>query len=351
MMLKKLGLLAILLSLLFSAAAPMTAFAQDDAAPVAEAAADDPEAVAQGGFFTVLTSGGLVGMLIWILLLLTSLAMMALIIDSFISVNEGKIIPVSLVSRVQEAMEQGDVIKALNVCNEEPGPMSNILSGAFENVEGGFEAIQDSVAIAADLESERLIQRVNYLNVVGNLAPMLGLLGTARSFSTWSRSLSSRSKCCATSKSLTKTSSLSRPDAPKPQPRNRMARKAEEPDPPNMTPMIDIVFQIIIFFVFTVDMDQAKFDKENPQLDPRTVHIDLNKQTETRNVVFVGSSPVSMQQLSGILNGAARRYGNDTPIVIRASEQLEHRYIKAVMDAASAVGLWKIEIAAIKEKI
>lgn len=129
-----------------------------------------------------------------------------------------------------------------------------------------------------------------------------------------------------------------------------------------MTPMIDIVFQIIIFFVFTVDMDQAKFDKENPlplapngaeadKIDPRTIHIDLNKQTETRNIVFVGSSPVAMQSLGGILNGAARRYGNDTPIVIRASEHLEHRYVKAVMDAASAVGLWKIEIAAIKEKV
>jgi len=182
MMLKKLGFLAILLSLLFSAAAPMSAFAQDAAANAPAVAggdaADDSEAVASGGFFTVLTSGGIVGMLIWILLLLTSLAMVALVIDSFISVNESKVVPISLVSRVQEAMEQGDVIKALNVCNEEPGPMSNILSGAFENVEGGFEAIQDSVAIAADLESERLIQRVNYLNVVGNLAPMLGLLGT-----------------------------------------------------------------------------------------------------------------------------------------------------------------------------
>jgi len=178
MTLKKLGFLAILLSLLFSAAAPMSAFAQDAPAAPVVADVDEPEAVATGGFFTILTSGGIVGMLIWILLLLTSLAMVALVIDSFISVNEGKVVPISLVSRVQEAMEQGDVIKALNVCNEEPGPMSNILSGAFENVEGGFEAIQDSVAIAADLESERLIQRVNYLNVVGNLAPMLGLLGT-----------------------------------------------------------------------------------------------------------------------------------------------------------------------------
>ena len=141
-----------------------------------------------------------------------------------------------------------------------------------------------------------------------------------------------------------------------------MARKAEEPEPPNMTPMIDIVFQIIIFFVFTVDMDKAKFDKENPlplapngmevtDQDPRTIHIDVNKQTETRNIVFIGGSPVAMNRLAGILNASRLRHGGGIPIVIRGSEQLEHRYIKAVMDAASEAKLTQIEIAAIKEKV
>ena len=55
-----------------------------------------------------------------------------------------------------------------------------MLSAGFSNVEEGFEVIQDSIAVAADLESEKLLQRVTYLNLVGNLAPMLGLLGTVQ---------------------------------------------------------------------------------------------------------------------------------------------------------------------------
>jgi biopolymer transport protein ExbB len=58
--------------------------------------------------------------------------------------------------------------------------LANILSAGFANVQEGFEAIQDSVGVAADMESEKLMQRVTYLNVVGNLAPMLGLLGTVQ---------------------------------------------------------------------------------------------------------------------------------------------------------------------------
>jgi len=36
------------------------------------------------------------------------------------------------------------------------------------------------VGAAADLESEKLMQRVSYLNMCGSIAPMLGLLGTVQ---------------------------------------------------------------------------------------------------------------------------------------------------------------------------
>jgi len=47
-------------------------------------------------------------------------------------------------------------------------------------VKEGFEVIQEQVASAADLESEKLMQRVSYLNMCGSIAPMLGLLGTVQ---------------------------------------------------------------------------------------------------------------------------------------------------------------------------
>jgi biopolymer transport protein ExbB len=47
-------------------------------------------------------------------------------------------------------------------------------------VQEGFDAVQEAIGVAADLESEKLVQRVTYLNVVANLAPMLGLLGTVQ---------------------------------------------------------------------------------------------------------------------------------------------------------------------------
>ncbi len=132
------------------------------------------------GFFAIIGSGGIIGIILWLALLAASIAGVALIVDSFVTIREKKIAPHTLVQNVRESMEQGDVMKALQHCEEEPGPLANILSAGFTNVQEGFEVIQESVGVSANMESEKLLQRVNYLNVVGNLAPMLGLLGTVQ---------------------------------------------------------------------------------------------------------------------------------------------------------------------------
>jgi biopolymer transport protein ExbB len=178
------------LSALIGVVGHFRAHAQDAAAPAAPAAAapaagtivnqaEDARPI-DTSFMAVVGGSGILGYIIWLGLLSASIAGVALIVDSFLTVKQDKIIPEALVSRVKEAMEQGDVMKALKHCEESPGPLANILSAGFSNVEEGFEAIQDSISIAADLESEKLFQRINYLSVVGNIAPMIGLMGTVQ---------------------------------------------------------------------------------------------------------------------------------------------------------------------------
>ncbi|MCX7817960.1 MAG: MotA/TolQ/ExbB proton channel family protein [Kiritimatiellae bacterium] len=148
--------------------------------PEAQAA----EAKAKGGegmgFWSVVTGSGWLGAVLWLALGLCSVAAAALIIDSFITIKEKKIAPADLVNDVREAMSQGDVMKAIKHCESRPTPLASILTAGFQNVQEGFDVIQDIVGVAADLESEKLLQRVAYLNVCANLAPMLGLLGTVQ---------------------------------------------------------------------------------------------------------------------------------------------------------------------------
>lgn len=159
----------------------VAAFAQQaeivksEAVVEAEAA---PEKVS--GFIDVVKGGGAFGVSLWLGLAGLSLAAGALIVDSVINIRASKIIPNTLVSLVREAIEEESLKKAAQRCRDVPGPYSNILLAGFENMEDGFDSAQEAIGIAADMESEKMLQRVNYLNVVGNLAPMLGLLGTVQ---------------------------------------------------------------------------------------------------------------------------------------------------------------------------
>jgi biopolymer transport protein ExbB len=130
------------------------------------------------GFLTIILASGPVGIFIWLLLFGNLAALIYFWADCAMMIRVKRVMPASLVEKVTQAMEEGDVFKALKFCEEEPGPLANVLSAGFANVDQGFETIQDMVSAAAEMESEKLASRVTYLNVVSNMGPLLGLLGT-----------------------------------------------------------------------------------------------------------------------------------------------------------------------------
>ncbi len=132
------------------------------------------------GLFAVIGGSGWLGIVLWLALFGCGVAAIYFAVDCSILIRPQKIMPESLITNVKAAMAEGDVMKALKSCEVEPGPMANILSAGFSHVEEGFEVIQESIGAAADLETERLMQRLTWISVCSNLAPMLGLLGTVQ---------------------------------------------------------------------------------------------------------------------------------------------------------------------------
>lgn len=131
-------------------------------------------------FWAIVGGSGWLGVLIWIGLFGAAGAGVYFVVDGFIMVKPTRIMPQTLIDNVTQAMQEGDVLKALKNCENEPGPLASILTAGFSHVEEGFEVIQESVATAADLEVEKIMQRLTWISVCANLAPMLGLLGTVQ---------------------------------------------------------------------------------------------------------------------------------------------------------------------------
>ena len=158
--------------------------AQEDGAPAAEAppateqAALPQSSPAGPSFVDIVFKGGAVNLLIWCMIFGTSAATLALIIDAAVTIKREKLMPDDVVEGVRESLNEGDLGGALETCEGNPGPLSNILTSGFSNITEGYEVIQETVSSCAEMENEKLMQRVNYLNLCGQIAPMLGLMGT-----------------------------------------------------------------------------------------------------------------------------------------------------------------------------
>ncbi len=151
--------------------------AQDAAADVA-AAGGEAAASSGGGIWTILYGGSVINLIIWISIFVTSFAMLWFVIDNFMTVRREKLIPPVLVDGVRQALANGDLDSAVATCQANPGSLSNILKEAFDNIYDGYEVVQQAVSSCSDLETEKLMQRVSLLNICGQIAPMLGLMGT-----------------------------------------------------------------------------------------------------------------------------------------------------------------------------
>lgn len=125
-----------------------------------------------------------------------------------------------------------------------------------------------------------------------------------------------------------------------------------------MTPMIDIVFQMIIFFVCTVQLEKDMINEQIrlamapdaaavEQQDPFSITIEVDK----RGNLEIARNRFTPQQLEAVVNSARNKYGQNIPVVIRGDAESKHSDIKKAMDAVTAAGIWKIKYAAIKEKM
>ena len=126
----------------------------------------------------------------------------------------------------------------------------------------------------------------------------------------------------------------------------------------NLTAMIDVVFQLIIFFVCTVNMQDKAIDdriklamapngKVDTRKNPYEVKVDIND----KGVISISRTTLSAQMLTVILNKArADARGIEVPVLIRADGRVKHETVRRVMDACTAAKIWKIKFTALKEK-
>jgi len=137
-------------------------------------AAQDAAAKANGGLSGMFDAGGVIG----IIILALSVAMVALIVEHLLSIRRDALMPPGLADDVHSRIADGQFKQAEQFCRDNPSLLGHILSAGLDEVGLGYTAIEKSMEDAAAEHSARLHRKIEYLSIIGTIAPMLGLLGT-----------------------------------------------------------------------------------------------------------------------------------------------------------------------------
>jgi biopolymer transport protein ExbD len=131
----------------------------------------------------------------------------------------------------------------------------------------------------------------------------------------------------------------------------------------DMTPMIDIVFQLIIFFMLVAELKKTEaealtlplavqaVDDTNPPPDRVTVNVIKTGQARIGGVTYIESDDVT--RLQNYLTARAQNHMvstsppvSDLPVKIRADAEVEYKYVQRVMVACMRAYIWNVSFGA-----
>lgn len=113
----------------------------------------------------------------WLLLCLSAVAI-GLVLAMVMDTRRQDLIPESLLQGIQDDFDNGRFRDAIKRVNHDNSFLARILRDAFQQAPGGHGAMRRALEQAADAALMGRLRRLELLNVLGQVSPMIGLFGT-----------------------------------------------------------------------------------------------------------------------------------------------------------------------------
>jgi len=124
--------------------------------------------------FDLFKTTGVVGYL----LVGCSIAGTTLVIEHIVSLPREKLAPTVLADELTVLINEEKYEEAVELADEEGGPLAALIGSALRMRDAGYDEMIVRLEADSNEEAFKLNTKISYLSLIGNVAPLLGLLGT-----------------------------------------------------------------------------------------------------------------------------------------------------------------------------
>ena len=151
----------------------ITVFAQEAATVAVE------ETISQEPMHQIIKDKFMEGGVVWMSPLLICLVLgLAIVIERVIYLNLSTVNTKKLIAKVEEALKNGGLEAAKEVCRNTKGPVASIFYQGLERAPEGIDVVEKSVIAYGSVQSGHLENGMSWIGLFISLAPMIGFMGT-----------------------------------------------------------------------------------------------------------------------------------------------------------------------------
>jgi biopolymer transport protein ExbB len=110
--------------------------------------------------------------------LVMSFLLVAVLVMVILAVRKDTFVPADLIQGVEASLGENNVQAAAELVQADDSFLGQVVNSGLAKLQSGRPAALEAMAVTGEDETMKLEHKVGYLALIGNIAPMVGLLGT-----------------------------------------------------------------------------------------------------------------------------------------------------------------------------
>lgn len=116
--------------------------------------------------------------LVWVVLLPLSVVVIKLAVQNCLTIRRVKLLPVAVIHKARRLIKESKGPEAIESLRGQESLLGKTVYVGLAQRAHGRVAMENAMAEMLEQETAQLLRKIEWLNIIGNVAPMIGLFGT-----------------------------------------------------------------------------------------------------------------------------------------------------------------------------